>query len=136
MKRIYLAGPIANCSDADARDWRHNAASWLFQFGAKGVDPMRRDYREEDVSKTFREIVDLDKRDIMNADCVLVYWSKISIGTAMEILYAWSLGIPVIVANAIPDQGVVSPWILYHSTNIVNTLDDALNWIRKHIIEE
>lgn len=136
MKRIYLAGPIAGCSDAECKDWREYAKQWLYQRQAEGVDPLRRDYRLADEQQhwPYREIVELDKYDIRGCDAVLVHWTRMSIGTAMEVLFAWENKKPVIVA--IDTKTVqLSPWLLYHATELVPDLQSALDWLKKHILE-
>ena len=116
--RVYLCGPINGCSDAEAMDWRGEVKK---RFPAS-IDPMKRDYRGiEEIA--YREIVDLDKRDVRNADIILVNYVKPSVGTAMEVFYAWTIGTPVVVWCA-PDA-VISPWLRYHSTAFVHSLRDA-----------
>jgi nucleoside 2-deoxyribosyltransferase len=116
--KVYLCGPINGCTDAEAINWREVVKECFPQ----AIDPMVRDYRGRE-AQDYREIVDLDKRDVRAADVILVNYSKPSVGTAMEVLYAWTLGKPVIVWCA--ESTSISPWLRYHSTAIVHTLDDA-----------
>jgi nucleoside 2-deoxyribosyltransferase len=126
--RPYLCGPIAGCSDSEAKDWR---SAFLKEF-PKALDPMRRDYRAPGRAlHCMREIVELDKRDIRACDCLLVRWNadKPSIGTTMEIIYAWTLGIPVVLwINGNVDM---SPWLVYHSTILVHTFVDAIDAVER-----
>ena len=63
--KIYLCGPINGCTDEEAGDWRDLLKSHYPQ----AIDPMKRDYRGvEDVA--YREIVDLDKRDVQECDAL------------------------------------------------------------------
>lgn len=118
--RVYLCGPINGCSDDEATTWRQ----WFKQFGlnVNYIDPMRRDYRGKE-QQNYREIVELDKQDIRDCDAVLVMFSKPSVGTSMEVFFAWTLEIPVIVINESGED--VSPWLRYHATVIVPTKQDA-----------
>lgn len=109
--KVYLCGPINACKDAECRDWRE-----AFKREFDCIDPMRRDYRGREATD-YREIVELDKRDVRAADVILVNYIKPSVGTAMEVFYAWTLGKPVIVWAA-PGEAL-SPWLVYHSTAIV-----------------
>lgn len=117
--KIYLCGPINGCTNAECNDWR----SAVKHFFPACIDPMVRDYRGKE-AESYREIVDLDKRDVRMADLVLVNYSKPSVGTAMEVFYAWTLGTPVVLWCS-PDA-VLSPWLRYHSTAIVHSLSDVI----------
>ena len=120
--RPYLCGPINGCTDSEANDWRTSVLSVY----PRSINPMVRDYRGiEDVS--YREIVDLDKRDVRECDVVLVNYCKPSVGTSMEVFYAWTIGTPVIVWC--PEGSSISPWLRYHSTTFVHTLDSAVDAI-------
>lgn len=121
MTKVYLCGAINGCSDADAADWR----CWFHSrgLGFYFVDPMSRDYRGRE-SDDYREIVDIDKRDIIASDIVLVMHKVPSVGSSMEILFAWSHGKPVVVINESADS--VSPWLRYHSTAIVASKEAAV----------
>lgn len=119
--KIYLCGPISGMSDEVCNAWRDTVRAVY----PDTVDPMRRDYRgvEADI---YREIVELDKRDIDNCDVLLAYCYQPTWGTSMEIIYAWHSGIPVV---SVSRQANRSPWLTYHSTIAVTTLDDALTAI-------
>jgi len=116
---VYLAGPIFQCEDHECVDWRETAKRTL--VGVKILDPMDRDCRGK-TEENFRQIVEQDKADIDRCDILLVNCHKPSSGTAMEMLYAWERKKRVYV---VADDDVVSPWIRYHSTQILRTLADA-----------
>lgn len=122
--KVYLCGPINGCTDAEAKNWREAVKEYF----PASIDPMKRDYRGKELTN-YREIVDLDKRDIRNSDIILVNYDKPSVGTSMEVFYAWTLGIPVVVWAA-PNTRL-SPWLIYHSTTIVNSLDEVVNKIQE-----
>lgn len=122
VKRVtYLAGPIFLCSDSEAKDWRAQASATL-----KAVrDPMVRDYRGRE-AEAYVDIVDRDKEDIDACSHVLAVCPKPSVGTSMEILYAWERNKTVVLV--VPD-GAVSPWLRYHSHAMFPTLEEALSWL-------
>ena len=122
--KVYLCGPINGCTDDEATSWRKHFKGFL----PGCIDPMVRDYRGRE-AENYREIVDLDKRDIRNADIILVNYDKPSVGTSMEVFYAWTLGKPVVLWCR-PDA-VLSPWLRYHSTSIVHSKEAALEKIKE-----
>ncbi len=122
--KVYLCGPINGCTDAEARNWREAVKEYF----PASIDPMKRDYRGKELTN-YREIVDLDKRDVRNSDIVLVNYDKPSVGTSMEVLYAWERGKPIVVWTA-PDAKL-SPWLIYHSTSIVHSLEEVIDKIQE-----
>jgi nucleoside 2-deoxyribosyltransferase len=121
--KVYLCGPINGCTDAECKDWR---AAVTEHFPAS-IDPMVRDYRGIE-AESYREIVELDKRDVRAADVVLVNYSKPSVGTSMEIFYAWTLGTPVVLWC--PADVSLSPWLRYHCLAIVHSLEEVVAKLR------
>lgn len=143
--RIYLAGPMANCQDEEMFGWREEVKAKLkkhrrpskyccqtneqaFHF----LDPTRRDYRLATFDiETSKKVVERDKADIALADIVLVNHTKISVGTSMEIAFSYTLGKRVIVIEN--DQThrfeKLSPWIVYHATDVVSSIDEAVDLI-------
>lgn len=125
--KVYLAGPINGRSDSECRDWRATAAEFL---GAENVlDPMIRDYRGRELEPGITKvIVEQDKLDIYLSTAVLVYFDQPSVGTAMEVLHAWTIQRPVFVANV--SGKLPSPWLVYHSRAISPDLSQALDAVR------
>jgi nucleoside 2-deoxyribosyltransferase len=125
--KIYLCGPIQGCTDMECKEWRGYVAGLARQLGFETCDPMRRDYRGIEFDN-YREVVELDKRDVESCDFVLVNYAKPSVGTSMEIYHAWLKGVPVVVvcqANA-----AISPWLRYHTTRFCHTFGAAVDWIK------
>jgi nucleoside 2-deoxyribosyltransferase len=116
--KIYLCGPINGCTDEECKDWRE-AAKKRFP---DTLDPMRRDYRGRE-SECVAEIVELDKKDIDECDCLLVNHPKPSVGTAMEVLYAWERAKFIVVV--VPKGDKLSPWMIYHSDFVVESFEEA-----------
>lgn len=120
--KVYLCGPINGCTDAECNDWREYAKKHLNNT----IDPMKRDYRGKE-GNSYREIVDLDKIDVRSCDIILANCPTPSVGTSMEVFYAWTLGKPVVAV--VPTGGKVSPWLRYHTTKVCETMRDAIEWI-------
>lgn len=113
--RGYLAGPINGTTDAEMRDWREDLKRRAPQID--WVDPTVRDYRGiEDVN--VAALVEDDKADIDSCELVVAYCPRPSVGTSMEVLYAWQQGQTVLLL--IPPDAPVSPWLRYHSHGIYN----------------
>lgn len=124
MSRIYLAGPITGCTFAGCTDWREAFAKYLTagnvgdKFDLNKVvclSPMRgKDYileltndsegRVEDsypnhVLSCDRGIMTRDYNDCTTSDVVianLLGAERVSIGTVMEVAWAYQSRIPVI----------------------------------------
>jgi hypothetical protein len=136
---IYLSGPIAKCSDSEARDWREYVKSrklilsrnpnWEDFFDT--IDPMVRDFRgHEMTAELSKMIVELDYFDIRSrANCLLanLNFDKAMVGTIMEIKDAYDHS-KLTVIN-MPAGSSISPWLRYHSHKITHSLDDALEYI-------
>jgi nucleoside 2-deoxyribosyltransferase len=127
--RVYLCGPINNRTDEDCKDWREWVKS---KWPGKTLDPMRRDYRGKE-NENVNQIVEFDKIDLMNSDIILVNYDGPSVGTTMEILYAFERGKWVIVVA--PEGTQISPWLRYHSHVIVRSFADALRWVELVVMQ-
>lgn len=126
MLVTYLCGPINGCNDSEAKDWREYVKSQLPAI----VDPMVRDYRGREMEPGIdRAIVLQDKADVDGVDILLVNYVKPSVGTAMEILYAWERR-KAIYLVADPAGPPLSPWLTYHATRIFGSLTEAVAAIR------
>lgn len=122
--KVYLCGPINGCPDEECKNWRESAKTVL----PDTLDPMRRDCRGREI-ECAAEIVEGDNADIAECDALLVNYVKPSVGTNMQILFAWQLNITVIVVCAL--ETVISPWLVYHSTQIVHSFEEALTILNR-----
>lgn len=120
---IYLCGPINACSDAEATDWREYAKARLTR---ETLDPMRRDYRGVE-GDFMADIVELDKRDVLDCSAMMVFYPKPSVGTSMEVLFGWELHKPIVVIDV--SEKPISPWLAYHATVVVGSVDEAIEWL-------
>ncbi len=119
---VYLAGPIYEQDDTCIR-WRKAAAKILQSKNIMHLKPTDADYRGRETDKFIPEtIVRRDKRDIMTCDTILAKCDFPSYGTAMEIMFAWSLQKQIIVVT-----NSYSPWIRYHASHIFSTVEEALD---------
>lgn len=121
--KTYLCGPINGCTDDQCKNWRESAKATLHDT----IDPMRRDYRGRE-DQCVAEIVEGDKLDIMQCDALLVNYDKPSVGTSMEIYLAWEWHKRIIVVAAADAR--ISPWLRYHSTQIVHSFSEAFELLK------
>ena len=132
-KSIYLAGPIAGCTDDQCKAWREQVKE---QLGDKFVmfDPFKRDYRGRMGKDDIKEIVEQDKAEIREADLVLANVWQFSVGTIMEICYAYEQNKKVLTICPV-NYNDLSPWLIYHSNYLVTSLDRAIELITNNLIE-
>lgn len=124
MKTLYLCGPINGCTDSECTNWREYVKT---MWSGDILDPMRRDYRGKE-DESVNDIVLFDKIDITNSDALIVNYDKPSVGTSMEILYAFERGkVVVVVANS---GARISPWMRYHSHRIARSFNEAVQIIQ------
>ncbi len=128
-KVVYLSGAMLGCTDEECRDWREYAKQHL---RCATRDPMVRDYRGREMEGMI-DMVENDKADIDASDVVLVNFIKPSVGTSMEVLYAWERGKTVILVT--PQSVVISPWLVYHSHHVFHAVEDAVAHINRTSFE-
>lgn len=116
--RIYLAGPMFECSQDDMHAWREKLMS---DYGhiVDFIDPTTHIMQNEDDATA---IVERDKKAIDSADAVLAHTWKISPGTSMEIMYAYTQSVPVYVVSDKEESG----WVHYHSEGVYDNFMDAM----------
>lgn len=140
MKPVYLAGPINGQSDSACIDWRARATELLRPLPV--INPMDRDYRgKETLSGQAKLIVEKDKEDIDGSGALLVWYPGPSVGTAMEIMYAKTpiftrdffqpLKLPVYIIDV--SGKPLSPWLLYHATEIFSSLETACAAVKEQL---
>ena len=119
---IYLAGPMDGRTEEERKGWRREiktALSPYFEF----EDPTDREFLSK--HKHFDEInkiVEGDKDAIDKSDFVVAHCDRPSVGTSMEIFYAWNQGKSVY--TYIPPGVPISPWISYHSELVYDSLEE------------
>lgn len=140
---VYLAGPITGLTYEDATDWRNVAAQALDSDKIETLSPLRGknyllgrgalhagDYPE--VMSTAKGINRRDFFDCTRSGAVLVNLlgaTKVSIGTVMEIAWAFQARIPVIVVmekDNIHRHAMIEDSITY----MTNSLDEAYELVR------
>lgn len=140
---VYLAGPI-RCTENGGEEWRSQAEEWYgdtFDF----VNPLDQfngsqdhvefvetlDDMDEDSEMTQHldiEVVAHDKSRILGSDFVFVGLENvITRGTMMEIMYAYSNGVPVylwLMDGRSRDD--ISTWVRFHADRISQDMDELM----------
>lgn len=113
-KFIYLAGPIAGQTEAQANDWRISVNSVLKYTGLVAVSPLRCEPPDPDgvysleanPSSPFhsaRAIAEKNLIDVRTCDAMLAYLpNAASVGTLIELGWAYAYHKPIIVVTMDP----------------------------------
>ena len=143
---VYLAGGIAGLSGQSTLDWRQNAAWALTDRGIETLCPMRaksalsdqavisgnyRDYASFGAFFTSRGIMVRDFNDVKRCDALLVNLlglAKPSMGTIMELAWAYAMQKPAVVAieaagNPHDNHPMIHEAISFRAT----TMDEAID---------
>jgi nucleoside 2-deoxyribosyltransferase len=140
---VYLAGPITGCSYEGCTDWRDFAAQRLEEVGAHCLSPMRgKEYLKSEsrifdkydnhVMSCSRGITTRDRFDCVTSDVVLVNLrgaAGVSIGTVMEIAWAFLTGVPVVCVmekGNVHEHSMISESIGFR----VDTLEEGISVVR------
>lgn len=143
--KAYLAGAIAGLQFDDATDWRHQAKHALDIRGIEALDPMRakqalangrissncHDYEDRGPFFVSRGIMTRDFNDVKTCDGLLVNLlglTKPSIGTVMELGWAFALRKPaIVVMERTGNPHDNHPMVLETIGFRVETLDEAID---------
>lgn len=147
MLKVYLAGPISGLDYGESVSWRDEATRLLGAAGITAYSPMRNKEHlknagvlEQSYPKyalsSDRGIMSRDHHDVITADALLVNLTdvkRVSVGTAMEIAWAWDRHIPTVVMMEDPATGGDGRFILNpHDHPMIR---EAIGW-RVKTLEE
>lgn len=114
MKTVYLAGPIAGCTEGEANEWRTTAQSFLAQFNIRGVSPLRDEkavnggyataeaFKEANTVSFGRAIAAKNWVDVRLCDMMLAYvplLNRPTYGTIWEIGAFYALSKPIVLVS-------------------------------------
>ena len=133
--KVYLAGAIDHVTPEFACGWRKQARTKLRAAGFEIGDPTEgKDLYAYQAGKKIytktqagEEIVMPDMVKINDSDIILAEMSRDDIpyhGTSMELVYGHLLSKIVIVWG-----GCRAAWVIYHSEEIMESLDEAIDYI-------
>lgn len=107
---VYLAGPISGCDYLECTDWRYYVADALDSPEVQCLSPMRNKEMLAEEAKmsplgydhpltTQRGVMTRDHNDCIRSNLLFVNLlgtTRVSIGTAMELAWAWEYRIPTV----------------------------------------
>lgn len=139
MLKVYLAGPLAGLTFDEAQGWRLQVATALAP-DIEAYSPLRgkQVIRKEGVigtaaypqtMTTDRAILTRDHKDCITSDLVfvnLLRTRKASIGTCMEIAWAFDRQIPLVVAAPSDGHAHDHPMVRAAINFVVGSLDEAI----------
>lgn len=143
---VYLAGAIAGLEYGEATDWRFQARHALSERGVESLDPMRakaalasrgristsfHDYAGNGAFFTARGIMTRDFNDVKTCNALLINLlglKKPSLGTVMELGWAYALQKPAIVAIEREGNPHDNHPMIHEAMRFrVETLDEAID---------
>lgn len=140
---VYLAGPISALNFSEVNDWRVKVTAALTGRDVTCISPLRgKDFLEgygtihgggwHSESARERGVTRRDMFDVHRASCVFVNFlnaKKVSVGTCMELAWAYRAHIPTIVVmeNDNLHQHVM---IKESATYVVETLEEGIELSR------
>ncbi len=138
MKRtVYLSGPMGGCTFAEMAEWRAYVANKLNSSTLKCTDPTRSFTKDGPPKETDKWINRRDYFDCVQAQALLVNFKgmkHISIGTVMEIAWAYQKQIHVVVVC--DKEGPQNHPMLKDSiTHEAYTLDDGIAAVKELLSE-
>ena len=133
--RIYLSGGMSGLSFEEQSKWRQqfkDAITYNYETEKKVhfFDPTQYYNFEENRHKSEFEIMEFDLNALRKSDLVVVNFNQpSSIGTAMELMLAKELNIPIIGLNK--DKKEIHPWL----ECCCNRMCDDMRELVTHVVE-
>lgn len=127
MTEIYLTGAVSSWDDP--WEWHRDIKNEYEDHSF--VNPFllnKYGIGDDEVYDNPDEVVEPARDKIAEVDGVFVRYDDEAnlMGTAMEILYAYQEGIPVVVWNVSESDRRVSPWLLFHTRYVGTDRDRAM----------
>jgi nucleoside 2-deoxyribosyltransferase len=134
---VYLSGPMGGCSFKEMNDWRVEATEKLNSDTLTCLNPTRSFTANSVPKETDKWINRRDYFDCVRSQCLLVNFKgmkNISVGTVMEIAWAYQKQIHIIVVGD-PDGPQNHPMLKDSITHEVETLDEGIAAVKELLSE-
>ena len=134
--KIYLSGGMGNLSYEEQSQWRQKVINAI-KFGdyhcekkPSFFNPVDHYNFTEIRYRSEREVMEFDLNALRNSDLVIVNFNDPkSIGTAMELMLAKEMHIPVISWN--PSGEELHPWLAECTTRLCDDIREAV----EHVVD-
>lgn len=131
--KIYLSGGMSGVSLEEQSQWRQrvvNAINLQYEHEKKVTffNPVNYYNFEERQHKSEKEIMEFDLYNLRNSNLVIVNFNNVwSIGTAMELMLAKEMHIPVIGWNSSGEE--LHPWLAECTTRLCDNLRETVEHV-------
>jgi nucleoside 2-deoxyribosyltransferase len=131
--KIYLSGSMSGVSLEEQTKWRRKVVDAIkhgYEHEKKATffNPVDHYNFEERQHKTEKEIMEYDLYNLRNSNLVIVNFNNIwSIGTAMELMLAKEMHIPVIGWNSSGED--LHPWLAECTTRLCDNLRETVEHV-------
>lgn len=130
--KIYLSGSMSNVSFEEQSKWRQqiqDAIKFNYEHEKKATffNPVQYFNFVEKRYESELEIMNFDLNGLRNSDLVIVNFNNpSSIGTAMELMLAYEMRIPILGLNK--DDTKLHPWLECCCDRIFNNMKDLVEY--------
>lgn len=132
--RVYLSGAMSNLSIEEMSKWRRQIINAIkyggcdFDKHVSFFDPTEHYNFEHKEHKFEKEPFNYDLYQLRNSNLVIVNFNKPdSLGTAMELMLAYELRIPII--GLCEDDVELHPWLVECCTRICTDMNELINHV-------
>lgn len=132
--KIYLSGGMSNLTFDEQFKWRNQIKEAIlfgdYDYEKKPIFFNPVDYYnfEEVKHKSEKEAMNFDLNALRKSDLVIVnYNNPASIGTAMEIMLAYELRIPIIGLNK--ENKVIHPWLVESTDRMCDSIREVVEHV-------
>lgn len=132
--KLYLSGGMSNLSYKDRTVWRNQIKNAIkyedYDYDKKCIvfDPTIYFDVDDPTHQTEKEAMNFDLNALRKSDLVLVNFNdERSIGTAMELMLAYEMRIPVI--GICTEEKVLHPWLSLCVDKMCRSTREAVDYI-------
>lgn len=131
IMKVYLAGGMTGLSFKEQNKWREDFKKEFYFKNARIINPCDY-YNLNQPYDTEKEIFEYDLNHIRTSDLIIVNFNNPkSIGTAMELMLAKELHIPILACLPQGDE-VIHPWLLECCMKTFKNMDELTSYVEKY----